>query len=93
MDADYVLQMAERIEQNGRGFYLLAADRARDASARQMMLWLAEAESQHEQTFAKMREDLAQSDSPAAWIQPDDQTVQYVEALTAGRFFDPPWLL
>ena len=87
--ADYVFQMAERIEQNGRQFYLLAAEAMPRAGAREMLLQLADMEAQHEKTFAAMRGRLAVEGEPAGPIDPAGETAGYLRALWAGRFFDP----
>jgi len=88
IDADYLLQMAERIEQNSRDFYALAAADA-STSARQVLLQLAEIEAGHFDTFAAMRNRLPKRSEPTPPIDPHGETGAYIRALLAGTFFDP----
>ena len=84
--SDYLLRMAERVEQNGRDFYRLAADAVPDPTVGQVFAWLADMEDGHMKTFAAMRERLGgQAGGPA---EPDEQTADYVRALLRGKFFD-----
>jgi len=87
--ADYLLQMAQRIEQNGRDFYVLAANAAAAAGARQVLLQLADMEADHIKTFTAMRLRLAGRPEPPPPIDPNGETAVYIRALLAGSFFDP----
>ena len=87
INADYVLQMAERIEHNGADFYRMAAGYVRSTGTAQLLLQLAAAEAQHEQTFAAMRHRLAgQQGSPE--LDPKSDTWTYLKGLLGGKFFD-----
>ena len=78
INADYLLQMAERIERNGTDFYRMAASYVRNASAAQLLLQLAGMEAQHERIFAQMRRRLAaQQTSPE--LDPESETSTYLE--------------
>jgi len=85
--ADGALQIAEQIELKGQRFYTLAADMIADARARQPLLLLAGMEAEHAKSFAATRERL--STQPAADIDPNGETANYLRALLADRFFDP----
>ena len=87
--ADYLFQMAERIEQNGRQFYLLAAEVVPRDAVREMLLQLAGMEADHEKTFSAMRGRLSRQPEAAPPIDPAAETVGYIRALLAGKFFDP----
>jgi rubrerythrin len=87
INADYLLQMAERIEHNGADFYRMAAAYVRNDRTAQMLLRLADMEAHHEQIFAKMRQELAaQPNSPE--LDPKSETATYLKELLAGKFFD-----
>ncbi len=57
-NADEVLAMAERIEENGAAFYRKAADLHRAPNDVRFLLQLAEMEDRHRATFAAMRASL-----------------------------------
>lgn len=86
--ADYAFQMAERIEWNGQQFYLQAAQTTPDADARQVLLWLADREAEHKETFATLRQRLAERAGNVVAAEPDSETADYIRALLAGTFFD-----
>ncbi len=87
INADYVLQMAERIERNGTDFYRMAATYVRGARTAQLLLQLAGMEAQHEQIFAEMRRRLA-AQQGGLELDPESETLMYLKGLLAGRFFD-----
>jgi rubrerythrin len=87
INADYLLQMAERIERNGTDFYRMAATYVRDARTSQLLLQLAGMEAQHEHIFAEMRRRLAAQHSSLE-LDPESETSMYLKGLLAGRFFD-----
>jgi rubrerythrin len=86
--ADYLFQIAERIEWNGQQFYRLAAQTTRDANARQVFLWLAEKEVEHKKDFEILRQRLAERSDNVIAAEPDHETADYIRALLAGKFFD-----
>lgn len=57
-----VFEIAEQIERNGTNFYIRAAELFDDTETCQMFLKLAEWEKQHEETFAKMKQQLSGQD-------------------------------
>lgn len=90
LDADYVLQMAQRVEQNGQDFYLIAARRIGDPTACQLLMALADREGSHAQTFGAIRKRLAAARPPReASTDVDGPLGRYVHGLYAGKFFDP----
>jgi rubrerythrin len=84
---DYIFDMAERIERNGRDFYLTAARMATDASARDMLTNLGEMEARHESTFAAMRARVVGAGEVTS-LDPQSDIVIYLKSLVRGRFFD-----
>jgi len=67
-----VFEIAEQIERNGTKFYFRAAELFDDPDACQMFLRLAQLETEHEQTFARMKQQLSEQDRHAKTPSPDD---------------------
>ncbi len=84
LTADYVLQLAEQIERNGRQYYSTAAQIY--PSGRGIFLDLAQVELEHEKEFANMRARLALK--PAPPIDEEGNLAHYIRNLAAGTFFD-----
>ena len=65
MDAEFnaveILEIAERIEQNGADFYQKAADIFEDPDISRTLLRLAEWEAKHESVFSNMRRQVLES--------------------------------
>ena len=55
-----VFEIAEQIERNGTNFYIRAAELFDDPKISEMFLKLAEWEKRHEQTFARMKQQLSE---------------------------------
>jgi len=93
-NADEVFEMAEQIEHNGGRFYRAAAESAGD-DMKPLLIKLAEMEDEHERTFADMRTQLAVVETRTLTFDPDDQAVQYIQAMVDGKVFagDPCELL
>ncbi len=85
--ADYVLELAQRVERNGRDFYLMAAGMVQKASTEQTLRSLAAMESDHEQVFATMRAHLPTRDESGS-VDPTGEAASYLRALVRGKFFD-----
>ena len=83
---DEILEIAERIERNGARFYRRAAEMESDADRCQVLLDLAEMEDEHEETFVRMRRELAASD--AGGFDLDDQAGAYLRSFADGHVFD-----
>ena len=67
-----VFEIAEQIERNGTDFYIRAAELFDDPKTREMFLRLAEWERQHEQTFARMKEQLSEKDRQQIALESED---------------------
>lgn len=67
-----VFEIAEQIERNGTNFYFRAAELFDDSDTREMFLRLAEWETEHEQTFAQMKQQLSEQNRHAKTPSPDD---------------------
>ena len=67
-----VFEIAEQIERNGTNFYIRAAELFDDPKISEMFLRLAEWEKQHEQTFARMKEQLSEKDQQQSSPESDD---------------------
>ena len=67
-----VFEIAEQIERNGTDFYIRAAELFDDPKISEIFLRLAEWEKQHEQTFAKMKQELSEKDRQKSVSEPDD---------------------
>jgi rubrerythrin len=55
-----VFEIAEQIERNGTDFYIRAAELFDDSKISDMFINLAKWEKQHEETFARMKEQLSE---------------------------------
>jgi rubrerythrin len=67
-----VFEIAEQIERNGTNFYIRAAELFDDPNICQMFLRLAEWETEHEETFEKMKQQLSEQSRQADISEPDD---------------------
>jgi rubrerythrin len=67
-----VFEIAEQIERNGTNFYIRAAELFDDPETCRMFLELAKWEKEHEQTFARMKQQLAEKNRKMSTPGPDD---------------------
>jgi len=89
-NANEILLMAERIERNGARFYRRAAEVCgTDAESRRILLDLAEMEDKHEQSFAEIREALADAESRPPTFDPEGDTAAYLAAMADAHVFGP----
>lgn len=86
-NADDILEMAVKIEQNGAIFYRNAAMLVDENGQKQFLLDLAEMEDEHEQTFAEMKKELQSDETFSTTFDPDDQNAQYLAAFADTRVF------
>lgn len=86
-NADEILEIAERIEQNGARFYRKAAE-GMQGEAKDMLLRLAAMEDDHEKTFADMREALKQLEKDPTVFDPGGEQVTYLQTFADGHIFD-----
>jgi len=84
-NADEILQMAIRIEQNGAAFYRKAAQKKKGQDGFDFLLKLAEMEEEHERTFATMRDELDEREAEATTWDPFGETALYLEAMADGH--------
>jgi len=88
---DEILEMAIRIEVNGRAFYLHAAEIESDKEMVSFFNKLAAMEEQHIKTFERFREDLSDTDKEGQVYDPDGQASMYLSVMadTHGGEGDP----
>ena len=87
-NADEIFEMAEQIERNGAAFYRKAAESAEAEESSKWLLDLAAMEDEHEEAFAAMRAELAESERGEAVYDPYDEGVLYLRAFADGHVFD-----
>lgn len=87
-NADEILEIGERIERNGAGFYRKAAEGAAGDTARDMLLELADMEDGHVKVFAAMREEFPSGGLDAAAFDPLGEAAMYLRAFADGHVFD-----
>lgn len=87
-NADEVLGMAERIEENGTAFYRAAAGKADGEDAR-ILYDLAEWETRHRELFHSMRQELGDSARGTTAYDPDNEATMYLEAMADSAVFLP----
>jgi rubrerythrin len=79
-NADEVLEIAQRIEQNGLNFYKAAADAVADPKAKEMLSNLAEWEVGHEKLFRDMRLGLTEDQRQPMVFDPHNEMGLYLKA-------------
>jgi rubrerythrin len=82
-----IFKMAEQIERNGVIFYKKAAENTAEPQSKEFFLFMAEIETQHEQTFAKMRLELTKRETEPTVFDPDNESVLYLRALADTKVF------
>lgn len=80
-NADEILEMAVRIETNGRLFYLRAAELQSDDETVGFFKRLAAMEEQHVKTFEEFRQDLSATDQEGQAYDPDGQALMYLATM------------
>ena len=83
-NADEVLQMAIRAEENAAAFYRRAAELDDEKADVAFFLRLADMEDSHKKTFEEMRGELAAKRQDLTAYQPDDEAARYLDALADG---------
>ncbi|MBN1788270.1 MAG: ferritin family protein [Sedimentisphaerales bacterium] len=76
-----IVEIAEQLERNGAKFYRLAAEKAKDESAKKLFSELAEMEDGHEQIFVDMKKSIQDETEDATVFDPDDEIVSYLSAI------------
>lgn len=80
-NADEIMEMAVRIETNGRLFYLRAAELQSDDETVSFFKGLAAMEEQHKRTFDEFRQDLSAADKEGQVYDPDGQASMYLATM------------
>lgn len=90
-NVDEILEMAIRIETNGKSFYLHAAVLQSDKKIIPFFNKLAAMEEQHIKTFERLREELSASEKEGQIYDPDGQASMYLTVMadTHGGEGDP----
>jgi len=88
-NADEILAIAEKIEQNGSRFYLGAADKITETGPHDMLKELAQREKEHQKTFAMMREDLSGAEKEPTTFDPEDELALYLQSFANEKVFRP----
>lgn len=86
-NADEVFEMAEQIERNGAKYYREAAEAVSNEGDKKFLVELAEMEDEHEVTFADLRKNLSSNEKEAVTFDPEDEAIQYLQALADTRIF------
>jgi len=86
-NAKEVLEMAEKIEQNGYRFYRKAAEDVKNPEIKKFLLELAEMEVVHEKTFIDMKQQLSNKEKEEVVFDPWEETAAYIQALADTRVF------
>jgi len=87
-NAEEILSVAVKIEQNGVRFYTHAAGKADSDRVRDFFLGLATFERAHEWIFSQMKSKLGDQDRAKTVFDPEGQSAEYLKALADGRVFD-----
>jgi rubrerythrin len=80
-NADEVLEMAIRIENNGAAFYQKAANLQSDVETKKFLEKLAEMEQGHKRIFSEMRKMLTESDKGGKVFDPQNELSLYLSSL------------
>jgi len=86
-NADEILEIAQRIEQNGLNFYKAAANAVTDPKAKEMLSNLAEWEVGHEKLFREMRKGLTDSQRQPMVFDPHNEMGLYLKAMASQVVF------
>jgi rubrerythrin len=82
-----LMDMAVRIEEQGRAFYEACLSEPVDDRSRALFQYLLDQERQHARLFARMREGLEEEPLPESY---PGELQSYMEAFTGGAVFDDP---
>ena len=86
-NAEEILGIAVTIEQNGRRFYVAAAEKISDAGPHAMLNMLAQREEEHERVFAMLRDDLTDAEREATTYDPADELGMYLQTFANEKVF------
>jgi len=80
-NADEVLEMAIRIEENGAAFYRKAAGLQSDEENRNFLEGLAVMEDRHQEIFTEMRKTLGETDKAGTVFDPHGELALYLASM------------
>jgi rubrerythrin len=86
-NAEEVLEMAERIERNGQGFYLQAASMVQGTDTGKLLADLAVWEKGHEALFKAMRNELSGRETEQTAFDPEGELALYLQAMADSHVF------
>lgn len=86
-NADDILEMAVKIEQNGAIFYRDAAGQIEDKKNKEFLLELARMEDEHEATFSNLKKELTAQEKLTTTFDPEDENILYLKAFADSRVF------
>ena len=81
LSADEVLELAQRMEQNGALFYRKAAELTEDAGDTDFLLRLAKMEDEHERIFREMQDQLSDAERSQRPADPFGEMWEYLGAM------------
>ncbi len=84
-DPDEIFEMALELERNGAKFYKDAMAGVEDSASKELLGKLSEMEVKHEETFAKLKKDLTESDID--YYDPDGEAVKYLQSIASAQIF------
>jgi len=87
-NADEILEMAVKIEQNGRRYYLKASEVVELPAAKSLFQELADWESEHERLFGSMRDKFAANRDLFPVFDPDLASSSYLQAIADEKVFE-----
>lgn len=81
-----VFEIAAQIERNGFMFYSRAAQLSVSTQAKELLLWLADMESEHEKFFMMLKEKFS-LEGDNTFPDSENQAIAYIRALAGGKVF------
>lgn len=88
LNADEILGIAEKMEQDAAAFYEAACKITTFPAAQRLLFDLADWEKKHLKTFAAIRQELAGQEKEAGSFDPRCEIAQYLQALAEQAPFD-----
>ncbi|OGR28564.1 MAG: rubrerythrin [Desulfobacterales bacterium RIFOXYA12_FULL_46_15] len=86
-NADDILEMAVKIEQNGAIFYRDAAGRVEGEKNKNFLLELARMEDEHEIIFSNLKKELTAQEKLITTFDPEDENILYLKAFADSKVF------
>ncbi|PJE78596.1 hypothetical protein CI610_02459 [invertebrate metagenome] len=86
-NAEQILTMSERIEQNGAAFYRMAAKKVEAGEHRNLLLKLAAFEEKHESCFAQLHKKLTDKETESLAFDPFNEGALYCQTYADNQQF------